>query len=683
MTCSPRFAALASLFFLISSDPALAQPDDEEQRLSAEVLWQLARVGAPVISPDGEHVVTPVTTYDAETDEGETRLWLLDPDGEAPGRALTAAGATASEPVFSPDGKHLAFVSKRGEDEAGQVYLLPMDGPGEATRLTDLPTGASGLRWVGEHLYFVSHIWPDRPLEEQGEAKKEDEEDKVSAFVWNRMPYSYWDHYIEEDRSRHLFRIPASGGDVEPLTLDTGVELPRSEAGAGSYDVAPDEGQLAFVANSAPGAAYPDMDIYLLDLDGGAPENLTEGNAAPDMAPDFSPNGGQLAWLSQSIPGFYGDQARLKLRDLDSGEVRTLHENWDRSLSGLVWRPDGQALFGAIADAGLRRGYEIPVDGDTPTAITGDVEVDALAVSDTGRLVARRHSSLHPARIVVLDGEADEPRRIDAFNDDILADVAIGTRESVTYTGADGQEIQMWVHYPPGFDPDEEYPLFLLIHGGPHGAISDNFHYRWNAQTFASWGYVTAWPNFHGSASFGQDFTDSINPDWITRPYTDVIAAAEWLMDKDWIDEDRVVAGGGSYGGYLSSIILGREHPFNALVIHAAVYDLYAQMAADFTVHGQRFGEFWDEPEIYQEISPHYYADRFETPSLVIHGQNDLRVPVGQAFELFRTLQTKGVESRLVYYPDENHWVLKRSNSIHWYGEVRDWIARFAEPGPR
>lgn len=679
---SNQYTYPSVLIFLLLS--ALAFPSAaQEQRLSAEVLWQLERVGAPVISPDGEHVVVPVTSYDAESDEPETRLWLLDPDGEQPQRALTAAGARASEPVFSPNGEQLAFVSKRGEDKAGQIYLLPMNGPGEAARLTDLATGASSLRWVGEHLYFVSRIWPDKTVAEQADAVKADEEDKVSAYTWDQMPYSFWDHYIEAERAKHLFRIPAAGGDIEPLTLATGLELPRSDTDAGVYDVAPDEGLLAFVADSAAGAAYPNYDLYLLDLEGGDARNLTEGNAAPDGSPQFSPGGGQLAFLSQSIPGFYGDQAKLKLRDLDSGAVRTLHEDWDRSMAGLTWRPDGQAFYGATGDEGVRRGFEIPLGGGAPTPLTGETDFDSFAVSDTGRLVARNQSSLHPARIVVFDPDSGQPRRIDTFNDGVLENVAIGTRESVTYTGSDGAEIQMWVHYPPGFDEDKEYPLFLLIHGGPHGAVTDGFHYRWNAQTFASWGYVTAWPNFHGSSSFGQDFTDAINPDWITKPYTDVIAAAEWLMDKDWIDEERVVAAGGSYGGYLSSIILGRDHPFNTLVIHAAVYDLYAQMAADFTVHGQRFGEFWDKPEIYREISPHYHAERFETPALVIHGQNDLRVPVGQAFELFRTLQTKGIDSRLVYYPDENHWVLKRSNSIHWYGEVRDWIARYAEPGPR
>jgi dipeptidyl aminopeptidase/acylaminoacyl peptidase len=358
-----------------------------------------------------------------------------------------------------------------------------------------------------------------------------------------------------------------------------------------------------------------------------------------------------------------------------------VHGDWDRSADGLVWAQDSDGLFGAIDDAGTRRVYFLPLSDDAPVAITEKTDFDQLNIASGGTLVARNQSAVYPPRIVQIDTERNTTRRLDSFNDAALADVDVGTYESVTYAGAEGAEIQMWVHYPPGFDPKKKYPLFLLIHGGPHGAVTDDFHFRWNAQTFASWGYVTAWPNFHGSSGFGQDFTDSINPDWVTKPYTDVIAAAEWLMKKPWIDSERVVAGGGSYGGYLSTILLGREHPFNALVIHAAVYDLYAQTSADFAVHDQRFGPYWEKPELYRDISPHYFADRFETPSLIIHGQLDLRVPVGQAFELFRALQTRGVESRLVYYPDENHWVLTRDNSIRWYGEVQNWVKRFAAPG--
>ena len=418
-------------------------------------------------------------------------------------------------------------------------------------------------------------------------------------------------------------------------------------------------------------------------MDIGAEEarNLTADNEAPDGNPLFAPDGRSLAYTRQAIAGFYGDQVKLMLHDLRSGTTTMLHEDWDRSASGLVWAPDSKGLYGAIDDAGTRRVHYLPLKGE-PKRITAATDFDGLSIAGDGTLVARNQSAIYPPRVARVTKKG-EVVRLDTFNDEVLANVDMGTYESVTYTGADGDDIQMWVHYPPGFDPDKRYPLMLAIHGGPHNAMTDAFHFRWNSQTFASWGYVTAWPNFHGSSGFGQAFADSINPDWMTRPYADVIAAAAWLADKPWIDAERMVAGGGSYGGYLSSVLLGKEHPFKALVIHAAVYDMYAQTSADFAVHDQRFGPYWENPDIYESISPHLLAADFDTPSLVIHGQNDLRVPVGQAFSLFRALQRNGVESRLVYYPDENHWILTRENSVHWYGEFRDWIARFAEAGPQ
>ena len=280
---------------------------------------------------------------------------------------------------------------------------------------------------------------------------------------------------------------------------------------------------------------------------------------------------------------------------------------------------------------------------------------------------------------VVVDRETGEHDRLETRNDALLDDLHLGTYESVTYEGYDGAEIQMWVHYPPGFDENREYPLFLLLHGGPHNAVTNRFSFRWNAQTFASWGYVTGWPNFHGSSGFGQDFADSINPDWKTKPYADTIKAAEWFADQPWIDADRMVAGGASYGGYLASIVLGKDNPFQALIIHAPVYNLYSQMAGDFPVHAERFGDFW-EHDIYDEISPHTLAGNFDTPSLVIHGERDHRVTSEQGFELFRALRHRGVEARMVYFPDEDHWIEKPNNSIRWYSEVRDWVTRFAKP---
>jgi dipeptidyl aminopeptidase/acylaminoacyl peptidase len=670
------YRALLFLLALACSVPATAE------RLSADVLWKLDRLGAPVISPDGEQVVVAVTRYAEEGGDAESRLWLLGTDGD-PAQPLTMAGASASSAVFSPDGSKLAFVSKRGEDDTGQVYVLPMGSPGEAEKITDIPTGASGLRYAGEHVYFISNVWPGQTFEEMATTIEEQSESKVSAHVWNHMPYSFWDHWLDEERERHIYRVHVGNGAIEALTLGTGLQLPRgSMGGNGEYDVAPDGSAIAFVANSRTDGIYPNNDVFLLEVDSDEALNVTADNSASDGTPRFSPDGGSLAFLTQSIEGFYGDTARLRVRDLDSGRTRVLHDDWDRSMSGLVWTPDSDGFLGAIDDAGTRRVYSIPLGDGSPEPVTAETNYDGLSISASGRLVARNQSYVYPPRVVAIDAGTGNVQRLENFNDAVLEDVGMGTYESVTYKGADGAEIQMWVNYPPGFDSRKQYPLFLLIHGGPHGAITDAFHFRWNAQTFSSWGYVTAWPNFHGSSGFGQEFTDSINPDWATKPYADVIAAAEWFDEKPWIDAERTVAGGGSYGGYLSSILLGRDHPFNALVIHAAVYDFYAQNSADFAVHEQRFGPYWENEETVRAISPHYAAGNFRTPTLILHGQNDLRVPVGQAFEIFRALQLQGIESRLVYYPDENHWILTRDNSLHWYDNVRDWIGKFAKPGP-
>ena len=666
------------LFFL-----PLSLAAENSNRLTAEVLWQLQRVGQPMVSPNGDQVVVPVTTYPEDGGDAHSRLWLLGVDSDGVQRPLTAEEGSVSGPVFSPDGSELAFVRKLNKEDAPQIYKMPMRGPGEAVKLTDVPTGVSGIKWVGEHIYFISNVWPEMSFDAMKEKIEADTESKLSAKVWNAMPYSYWDSWVTEDKQNHLYRVRDAGGDVEALTLPIGIQLSRADVDASDYDVSPDGKLLAFVADGGEGGVYPNEDIFVSRIGSGKAKNITEDNSAPDDLPQFSPDGRMLAFSRQHIAGFYADQVKLMVHEVKSGKSRMVHRDWDRSAAGLVWAPDSKGMYGAIDDEGTRRIYYLPLQGDSPVRITEKTDFSQLSIAKNGTIIAQNQSAVYPARVVQVDAKRGTARRLDTFNDAILENVSVGTYESVTYAGADGDPIQMWVHYPPGFDPGKKYPLFLLIHGGPHGAITDNFHFRWNAQTFASWGYVTAWPNFHGSTGFGQAFADSINPDWASKPYADVIAAAEWLMDKPWIDADRTVAGGGSYGGYLSTILLGRDHPFNALMIHAAVYDLYAQTSADFAVHDQRFGPYWESPEIYEGISPHLFADRFNTPSLIIHGQRDLRVPVGQAFELFRTLQTRGIESRLVYYPDENHWILTRTNSLHWYDEVRQWVERYASPGPR
>ena len=660
-----------------SASAAITSAAEQEQTLlSAELIWQLKRVGAPEISPDGKHIVVPVTEYDMETDLGSTQLWLFSADGKQQ-RPLTAAGMRASSPVFSPDSKQLAFISQRNKDDAGQIYVLPMDGPGEAVGITNVPTGVGNLLWAGNHIYFTSSVWPGKSWEDMKAQQSANKASHVSAMQWREMPYASFDRYLDEARETHVFRVAVSGGDVERITENFGMAL------ASNFDVSPDGRYIAFTANSETESVVPNIDLFLARIGSDSADNLTEGNKAPDANPQFSPDGKTLAYTRQRIQGFYADQTNLVLVDLSNRSEREITSDFDRSIGSYVWMPNGRGFYATIDDAGTSRVYSINARNGRAQALTGATNHGNISISNNGTLVGTNESFMYPARLVTINTRNGNTTRLDSFNDEMLADVDLGSYESVTYQGHNGQDIQMWVHYPPGFDSSKQYPLFLLIHGGPHNAITDGFHYRWNAQTFSSWGYVTAWHNFHGSSGFGQDFTDYINPDWVTAPYADTIAAAEWFMEKDWIDNERMVAGGASYGGYLSSILLGKPHPFNALLIHAPVYNMYSQMSADFAVHSDRFGGFWENPQIYKDISPHYRAGDFNTPALISHGQTDLRVPVGQGFEIFRTLQTKGIDSRMIYFPDENHWILKPNNSVYWYGEVRDWFKNYAEPGPR
>jgi dipeptidyl aminopeptidase/acylaminoacyl peptidase len=356
-------------------------------------------------------------------------------------------------------------------------------------------------------------------------------------------------------------------------------------------------------------------------------------------------------------------------------------EDFDRTVSGVTWAPDSRKVYAAIDDAAHNRVYAIDVRSGKPTPLTGEHSFGSLELSDDGRtLVALRQSFIEPPTLVRIDPRRGTVTKLSDFNDEVLAGVDFGRYESVTYAGANGDPVQMWVVYPPGFDPEQKYPLYLLLHGGPHNGITDSFHFRWNAQVFSGWGYVTGWHNFHGSSGFGQDFTDSINPYQSELPYIDTIKAAEWFAEKPWIDSERMGAGGGSYGGYLASILLGREHPFKTLVAHAAVFNWLTQYAADYGASQRRHGEFWEKPGHYEKSSPHMGAANFETPTLVIHGQLDYRVPLNHGIELFNILQNRGVRSRLVYYPDENHWILKPNNSLRWYQEKKDWLAEFLQP---
>jgi dipeptidyl aminopeptidase/acylaminoacyl peptidase len=680
-----RLTLLSITFLFAAVAGAQTTAPDSSRLLTAEKMWALKRLGDPAITPSGLTAVVPVTTFDVAENKGLTDLWLI-PLAGGPARQLTSDKSSDTQATVSPDGKWVAFISRRGDDTENQVYVIAVDG-GEARRVTNLPTGASVPKWFpdSQRIAFVSEVWPDLPRwEDQAARKKERDSSKMSARVWTKAPISYFDHYLD-DREPQLFSIALDGGDPTAITRMSGYYLSKQEYDATSYDISPDGLEVAFAAEVDKTGIDTNFDIILLETCGcKPPRDISTANKADEDSPRYSPDGRRLAYTQKRIPKFYSDRSRLMIFDRAAGTTVGVTENWDRSADGLTWERDSRSLLGTIDDAGTRRVYRFRLDGGVPAAVTKASTFGGLALSRNGKgLVAIRQSFSEPPTLVSIAPRTGVAIKLSSFNDAALAGFDQGKVESVTYKGAKDADIQMWVVYPPGFDASRRYPVMMLLHGGPHNSMTDSTQWRWNAEVFASWGYVVTWHNFHGSSGFGNDFADSINPDWITLPYEDTIKAAEWLMAKPWVDRERMVAAGGSYGGFLAATLLGRAHPFKALVAHAAVYNMYTQQGSDYGAETERFFNFWDKPEEFARYSPHTSAGNFKTPTLIIHNQLDLRVPLNHGIELFNTLQKRGVPSKLLYYPDENHWVLKPQNSLFWYQTVRDWVATYAAPGAK
>jgi dipeptidyl aminopeptidase/acylaminoacyl peptidase len=673
---------LIVLFLLF---PSLIWSGSEKHTFTARDLWQIKRLSSLALSPDGEVAAVVVTHYDIEKDEGQGDIWMIRTDGSGVKR-FTTGETTEESPCWNSDGDMLAFTARRG-GENPQLCIIP-DSGGEAKVITDMPMGVSSPKWVPgkDKILFVSKVIPGygEDLESMRAELNERKEDKVSAKITENRLYRFWDHWYTDGTVPHLFLKDVANGEL--TDLNPGWDRLFNAYGGIEYDVSPDGDEIALTAiRNGPPYDSLTTDVILMPVNNpGHYRNITLENVANDFSPRYSPDGKYILYGRQKIVGFYGDRVRLIRYDRETGEKICISDGFDRSPSGWAVCEDDNMVYFHADDRGMESIFRVSVDGDEVEEVFRGGTNTGLDIIPSGRIVFLHQNNSQPDCVCTVRRSGGGFSRLTDFNGSILSRIEFGRFENEWFRGAGGDMVQMFVVYPAGFDASQKWPLLVLVHGGPHGTFGDEFHPRWNAQLMAAPGFVTAMVNFHGSSSFGQDFTDAITGAHGNKPFTDVMRAVDTLIARGFIDPDRMAVAGGSYGGYLASWIGTQTDRFACIINHAGVFDLCTQFGSDVTFGRARaYGATpWDGLERVIRWSPAHNMKNYSTPTLIIHGEKDFRVPVGNGLEIYGMLKAKGIPARLIYFPDENHWVQSPQNSIFWYREFHGWLERFIESGP-
>ena len=675
-------------------------------------MMALKRVGAPVPSPDGKWVVFDCEDVDLAANTKISHLWIVAASG-GESRRLNPTPIHEERPRFSPDGKRLIWTSKATDPT--QIWMCDFDPQagqllGKPHQVTSISTGADGAIWSpdGKNIVFVSAVYPD--CKDEACNKQRDEElkkSKVKAKIFSRLFYRHWNAFTEFKRS-HLFVIPAEAvvaavvPTAEPNVQALGTSAsttprdltpgdhdvpPFHLGGQDMYAISPDGQEVAYTSNiDEVEATSTNNEIFVVPISGGTAKKISTSPGA-DTTPLYSPNGKYLAWRSQARAGFEADKWRLLVQDRQTGKTRDLTEKFDRSVGSFDWQPDSSSIAFAAEDHGEAPIYFTPVvrELQEPLPIRQVFHADDLKYGTGSQLYFTRMSVAAPNEIWgrsvgrTRGAENAAPWPITHMNDTVLSKIDMQPLESFTFKGANDDKVQGFMVKPPGFDPNKKYPLKFLIHGGPQGAWGNSWTYRWNAELFAATGnYVVVMINFHGSTGYGQKFTDSISGDWGGKPYVDSIKGLDYVEKTyPFIDKNREAALGASYGGYMANWILGHTNHFKCIVSHDGVFNAesaYGTTEELWFAEWEFKGPPWKNRELYRKWSPHEYAQNFKTPTLVVHGQNDYRIDVSQGFDLFTTLQVLKVPSKMLYFPDEGHWVLKPQNSQLWYKTVNEWV---------
>jgi dipeptidyl aminopeptidase/acylaminoacyl peptidase len=677
--------------------------------ITFEDLIKIQRISEPQVSPDGRWIAYVQGTVNFETNKIVRHIWLIPGEGGEP-RQLSRGEGSDTRPRWSPDGQAIAFISTRGGKS--QVWVIPVNG-GEARQLTSLSTEADGETWAAkaDELIFTSVVYPDCPDDACNQKRLEEaEKSKVKAQLIDRLFFRHWDHWLE-GKYTHIFAVslPARFDSAHPSTFARGPEPVEGQPGAkgglprdltpgafesptwflgapDGYAISPDGTEVCYTSDHSGHPAWStNNDLYLVSVDGGEARNITKDNPGSDASPQYSPNGRYIAYTSQARDGYESDLLRLRVYDRQSGRIKDVTPGFDQWVVSFAWAPDSDTLYFTAPEHARQPVFKTAASAPAVEKVLEGTNDEILVSPDGKWLIFTRSSLTQPPELFRAPTAGGAPVQLTHANDALLAELDMNGAESVMSHGALGAEIQSLLVKPPGFDPNKKYPAILLVHGGPQSAWDDAWGYRWNAQMFASHGYVVLMTNFHGSTGYGQKFVEEISGDWGGACYEDLMAAADYLESLPYVDKARIGAAGASFGGFMINWIAGHTNRFKALVSHDGVYDnrsMYGETEELWFDEWEFKGLPWDKTSaaLREKWSPSNFMQFIQTPMLIVEGEQDFRVPLGQALQLFTSLQRRGVPSKLLYFPGEGHWVLKPQNSQLWYKTVLGWLDRYLKP---
>jgi len=680
-------SSLALVLLLLLSLPAAAA---DTHPFSIHDMLAMDRISDPRVSPDGTQVAFGVRVTDVEANRGRSDLYLAAVDGSWL-RRLTSHEAGDSQPRWSPDGRSLYFVSTRSG--SAQVWRLPMDG-GEAQPLTQLPLDVDALEVApdGGHLLLSMAVFPGKSPEQTKSALEAQEKSKASGRLYDRLFVRHWDTWADGTRN-HLFAYALANGHVVDLMPAMDADCPSKPfGGSEDYAVSPDGKDVVFSARDAgrEEAWSTNFDLYAVPIDGSAAPKKITTNPAWDAQPVFAPDGSRLAYLAMSKPGFEADRFRIVIREWGSGAEKSLDLRvddsplGDRSPGSIAWSAEGRELLLTADHVGQHAVFALdPATGKARLVVRDGT--NSSPQSAGSRILFARNTLLGPTELYTVAHDGSDERAVTKLNAEKVAAARFGKPEPFTFKGALGDTVHGYIVYPVDFDPAKKYPVAFLIHGGPQGSFGNDFHYRWNPQAYAGAGYAAVMVDFHGSTGYGQAFSDAIRGDWGGKPYDDLVKGLDFALAKyPFLDSTRMCALGASYGGYMINWIAGQPLAgrFKCLVSHDGNIDersAYLMTEELWFPEWEHGGTTWDNPQGYLKHNPIDYVKNWKTPMLIIHGQKDYRVVYTQGLASFTALQRKGIPSKFLFYPDENHWVLKPQNSIQWHETVLGWLDQWTK----